>query len=82
VGAEVKSNIRPSQVIPRVLVAVGLATIGAVVPGALRRSFLMGGAAALLATVATGYCPINAALDQVVPDEPHWRTIKTYRVAT
>ena len=33
----------------------------------------------MLATVVTGYCPINAALNDG-DREPQWRTLKRYRV--
>jgi hypothetical protein len=76
------TNIRESERGPRILLAIGVGAIAALVPGLMSRGVLLGGAAALLATVATGYCPVNAALDEGEKDAPHWRTIKTYRVAS
>jgi hypothetical protein len=34
----------------------------------------------MLATAATGYCPINALLEGQNASAPEWRTLKTYRV--
>jgi hypothetical protein len=82
VGADMKPNVRESEQAPRMLVAIGIGVIGALVPSLVGKGLLLGGAAALLATVVTDYRPVNAALDQRVDDEPHWRTLKTYRVAT
>jgi len=38
------------------------------------------GAMGMLATVATGYCPINAVQRDPELEAPRWRTLKTYRV--
>ena len=57
--------------------AAGVATM--LVPGVFLKGVCLAGATALLATVATGYCPINAAMDEG-DQEPHWRTLKTFRI--
>lgn len=31
-----------------------------------------------LATVATGYCPVNAALYEHFGEPPHWRRLRTF----
>ncbi|MCU1382792.1 MAG: hypothetical protein JWL71_1489 [Acidobacteria bacterium] len=61
-----------------VTAAAGVAAV--LVPGFLLKGLCFAGATAMLATVATGYCPINAAVDQGHGEAPHWRTLKTFRV--
>jgi hypothetical protein len=75
-----KINVRDDELAPRVLLAIAAGALAAFMPGLVRKSLLLGGAAALLTTAATGYCPVNAARDGSGVDVPHWRTIKTYRV--
>ena len=45
-----------------VAAAAGVAAV--LVPGFFLKGLCLAGATAMLATVATGYCPINAALDE------------------
>jgi DUF2892 family protein len=73
-------NVSASERTPRLVIALAAGVAGAIAPGLLLKGVLTGAAAALLATVATGYCPINAALEDGHDDTPHWRTLKTYRV--
>ena len=75
-----KSNISASEQTPRLVIALVAGVAAAVAPGVLLKSLLIGGATAMLATVATGYCPINAVLLERDAEAPHWRTLRTYRV--
>ena len=79
VGVEMESNISASERTPRLLIALVAGVGAALAPGVFTKSLLVAGATAMLATVATGYCPVNAALDDRDP-QPHWRTLKTHRV--
>ena len=63
-----------------IALAAGLA--GAFAPSLLLKGLLTGAAVAMLTTLATGYCPINAALDGGNTETPRWRTLKTHRVET
>ena len=76
-----EQNIGSEERIPRIAMALA-AAIGA---SATRSNLLKGAflalAGGLLSTVATGYCPISAALGRDTAEEPTWRTIKTWRVA-
>ena len=76
---KMKANVSASERTPRLVIAIAAGVAAALAPGSFIRSVLVGCAAAMLATVATGYCPINAALDGG-DRQPQWRTLKTYRV--
>jgi 4-hydroxybenzoate polyprenyltransferase len=75
-------NVPDTQHVPRIAMAVA-AAVGAVFVGTTwLKTGLFATAAGLLASVATGYCPLNAAIDrrEDAQTPPHWRTLKTYRV--
>ena len=75
-----EQNIGTKERIPRVAMAVA-AAVGASAAGSnWTKGALMVLAGGLLSTVATGYCPISAALGRDTTEEPAWRTIKTWRV--
>ena len=78
--AQMEPNIGSQERIPRIAMAIA-AAVGA---SATRSNVLKGAfialAGGLLSTVATGYCPITAALGRDTAEEPGWRTIKTWRV--
>jgi hypothetical protein len=80
VGVEMESNVSASERTPRLVIALAAGVAAALAPGLLLKSILLAGATAMMATVATGYCPINAALTDRELEAPHWRTLKTYRV--
>jgi hypothetical protein len=80
VGVEMELNVSSSEQTPRLVIALAAGIAAAVAPGALLKSVLVAGATAMLATVATGYCPINAVLKERDAEVAHWRTLKTYRV--
>jgi len=82
VGAEMVTNVSASERTPRIAIALTAGIAGALAPSLLLRGLLTGAAIAMLTTVATGYCPINAALDGGNAETPHWRTLKTHRVET
>ena len=80
VGVEMESNVSASEQTQRLVIALAAGVAAAVAPGTLLKSVLVAGATAMLATVVTGYCPINAVLSERDAETPHWRTLKTYRV--
>jgi hypothetical protein len=80
VGAEMVTNVSASERTPRIVIALAAGLAGAFAPSLLLKALLAGTAVAVLTTVATGYCPINAALDEGNAEAPHWRTLKTHRV--
>jgi len=76
------TNVSASERAPRIVIALTAGIAGALAPSLLLKGLLTGAALAMLTTVATGYCPINAALDSGSAEAPHWRTLKTHRVET
>jgi hypothetical protein len=79
VGVEMEANVSASERTPRLVIALAAGVGAALAPGSFVRGLLVAGAAAMLATVATGYCPVNAALNDG-DRQPQWRTLRTYRV--
>ena len=79
VGVEMESNISASERTPRLVIALAAGVGAALAPGLFIRGLLVAGGAAMLATVATGYCPVTAALNDG-DRQPQWRTLKTHRV--
>ena len=73
-----KRNVHSDEQIPRIGLAAAAGIASLWVPTWLKTG-LLGMAAGLLASVATGYCPVKAALTQDV-EEPTWTTLKTNRV--
>jgi hypothetical protein len=63
----------------RLVIGLIAGVAAAIAPGVWLKSVLVAGAAAVLATVATGYCPLNAILNEPAA-EPQWRTLKIFRV--
>ena len=80
VGVEMATNVSASERTPRVVIALAAGVAGAFAPSMLLKGILTGAALAMLTTVATGYCPIKAALAESNGEGPHWRTLKTHRV--
>jgi len=74
------TNVSASERTPRIVIALAAGLAGAFAPSLLLRGLLTSAAVAMLTTVATGYCPINAALEGGTIETPHWRTLKTHRV--
>jgi hypothetical protein len=74
------TNVSSSERTPRLVIALAAGLAGALAPGLLFKGVFTGMAVAMLATVATGYCPINAALEETNAETLHWRTLKTHRV--
>jgi len=74
------TNVSASERTPRIVIALAAGLAGAFAPSLLLRGLLTSAAVAMLTTVATGYCPINAALEGGTTETPHWRTLKTHRV--
>jgi hypothetical protein len=78
--AEMQPNIEDTERTPRLAVAIAAGAAAFMAPGFLLKGLLLTGATAVLATVATGYCPVKAALGERDLEEAHWRTLKTHRV--
>ena len=79
-GVDMQRNVTASERTPRLALAVAASIVALATPGRLLKGLILASAAGMLATVATGYCPINAALDASDAEAPHWRTLKTFRV--
>lgn len=75
-----EQNIGSAERIPRIAMAVAAAVGASFTRSTLLKGGLLALAGGLLSTVATGYCPISAALERDTAEEPTWRTIKTWRV--
>jgi hypothetical protein len=75
-----ETNISASERTPRLVIALAAGVAAAAAPSGLLKNVLLGLAAAILTTVATGYCPINASLDHSGEEVPRWRTLRTHRV--
>jgi heme O synthase-like polyprenyltransferase len=78
-----RQNVTADQHVPRLAMAVAAGVGAAVAPRVWLKTSLFAAAAGLLASVATGYCPITAALDRGGDNsmsDASWRTLKTYRV--
>ena len=74
------TNVSASERTPRIVISLAAGIASTFAPSLVLKGLLMGAAVAMLATVATGYCPINAALDEGNAETPHWQTLKTHRV--
>jgi hypothetical protein len=74
------ANVSASERVPRIVMAIAVGIGALFATRILLKGLLAGTAATILATVATGYCPINAALQNSDSAAPRWRTLKTYRV--
>jgi hypothetical protein len=79
-GADMKTNVPTSERTPRIAIALAAAAAAAFAPGLWLKSVLLGSSAAMLATVATGYCPVTAAVADTGAEPPHWRTLRVHRV--
>jgi hypothetical protein len=73
-------NVSADQRIPRIAMAIAAGVGAALAPAVWLKTGLFAASAGLLASVATGYCPINAAMESGEQPQPQWRTLKTYRV--
>jgi hypothetical protein len=77
-------NVHSDERLPRIGLAAAAGVAAVFAPGWLKTG-LLGIAAGLLASVATGHCPLKAALSERRAlnrrdAEAAWRTLKTYRV--
>lgn len=75
-----RTNVDRDEFVPRIGLAFVAAASGALAGPVAVKVALFGLAAGMLATVATGYCPITALRENADDEEPTWRTLKTYRV--
>jgi hypothetical protein len=75
-----ETNVSASERTPRIVIGLAAGVAAAFTSNLLLKGFFVGSATAMLATVATGYCPINALLDGQDAGAPTWRTLKTHRV--
>jgi hypothetical protein len=79
IGIEMPTNVSSEERIPRIVVALAAGVASAWTSNLALKGVFVGAAAAMLATVATGYCPINA-LQGSDATAARWRTLKTFRV--
>ena len=77
---DLDANVPPSERTPRIAIALAAGVAAAFAPGLWLKSLLIGSSAAMLATVATGYCPVTAAVADTGAEPPHWRTLRVHRV--
>lgn len=77
---EMKENVGTDERIPRVVMALAMATAALWAPKAALKIGLLTLAGGMLGTVATGYCPVYAIADRDTTERPTWRTLKTWRV--
>jgi len=75
-----EQNIGSEERIPRIAMALAAAVGASRMRSNLSKGALLALAGGLLGTVATGYCPVSAAVGRNTAEEPEWRTIKTWRV--
>jgi len=75
-----ETNVSASERTPRIAIGLAAGVAAALTSNLLLKGFLLSSATAMLATAATGYCPINALLEGQNASAPEWRTLKTYRV--
>ena len=75
-----ETNVSDSELTPRLVIALAAGVAAAAAPNVLLKSLLLGCAGAILSTVATGYCPVNASRDRTGDEAPRWRTLRTHRV--
>jgi hypothetical protein len=80
VGAEMTTNVSAAERTPRIIIALAAGVAAAWTSNPALKGVLVGAAAAMLATVATGYCPINAAGRKSDAADARWRTLRTFRV--
>jgi hypothetical protein len=74
-------NVPAEQHIPRIAMALAAGVGASLIPAAWAETGLLATAAGLLTSVATGYCPLTAAMNRGSAEpEGTWRTLKTYRV--
>jgi hypothetical protein len=77
---DMTANVGSAERAPRIAMALAAGVGGVFAPGAFLKGMFWTAAAALAATVATSYCPVNEILGRNDTSEPTWRTIKTWRV--
>ena len=77
-----ETNVSAQERTPRLVIALAAGVAAAVAPTALLKGLFLGSAAGILGTVITGYCPVNAALEDREADAAHWRTLRVHRVET
>lgn len=75
-----KTNVPASERTARLAIALGAGVAVAFAPNAFLRGLLVASATAMLASVVTGFCPINAALADGDAEDPQWRTLRIHRV--
>jgi hypothetical protein len=73
-------NVKPSEALPRVVIAIAAGTAAAWAPKVSLKALLLGVAGGMLATVATGYCPVNTLTRRRTVERPTWRTLRSWRV--
>jgi hypothetical protein len=74
-----ESNVAREEWQTRIGLAI-VTSVGALYAPRALKGILYAVAGALLATVATGYCPINAMKKENEAEAARWRTLGTFRV--
>ena len=78
---DMTTNVPPSEYRPRLVMALATALGAALAPTLVLKGLLTGATGGILLTVATGYCPLNAAIRDGRPvDVPKWRTLRSHKV--
>jgi hypothetical protein len=77
---DMTTNVGAAERAPRIAMALAAVVGGVFAPGTFLKGAFWAAAAALAATVATSYCPVNDILGQNDTPDAKWRTIKTWRV--
>jgi hypothetical protein len=80
VDVDMDQNFSSDERLPRVVVAVAAATAAIYAPNIWLKSLLAAVAATVSATVLFGSTATSHATDRQDDSQPHWRTLKTYRV--
>jgi hypothetical protein len=80
VDVDMNQNISLDQRLPGVVVAVAAAMAAIYAPNLWLKGLLTGVAATASAAVVFGSTGESSATDRDRDAQPHWRTLKTYRV--
>jgi len=77
-----EQNVATNEYGPRVGMAIAVSAAALCAPPTPLKVLLLVIAGGVLATVATGYCPITAFRQRGIEEAPAWHTLRTWRVDT
>jgi hypothetical protein len=80
VDVDMKQNSSFDERLPKVVVAVAAAMAAIYAPNFWLRGLLAGVAATVSASVVFGSRELTSVAETTEDSQPHWRTLKTYRV--